>query len=318
MNKFSKIIVIVALALAVIGCGLFFTGKALGGSTRFNIGFDNASKPVMITTEDIVEGSIDLDAFDSIDIRVSSIDFKLCKGDSYKLTYKCSDNLIPEVKVENKSLTLKQPKANVNLSFEFGVDYDFKYVLYVPADKIDTLIDASSSYITVEDVDIFGRIQTSSGDVQINNSNGKDISIKTSSGEIFFKNASFDSVTFNSSSGDMNINDIACRKMTLYTSSGEVSINDTNVEEVEITTSSGDINTFLKGNKVTKFQTSSGEVKSSFEGSVNDYSINVKTSSGVIKAGDVKTEKELSLNAGVQNVIDCVTTSGDVDLSFAK
>ena len=124
-------------------------------------------------------------------------------------------------------------------------------------------------------------LQTSSGDIEIEDFPNSVITTDTSSGDINIKGAQ--AIYATASSGDIEIGTVS--KGNFKTSSGDIDILSFDVtENGSITTSSGDVSIENIKNAYIETSTNSGEVNISNSDRFAPYTINIKTSSGDISA----------------------------------
>lgn len=296
MNKTVKIVLIIAVILIPVGIITAGLGVLFGGKTGWSMSSGEGGTVVM---SDIVEGSEDLDEFDTLDLKVASMDVNIIRGDSYKLSYRTEKGFEPEFSVENGTLSVTQP-SKVFTFFSFDFDREGStYTITVPEDNTGIDIEAvsSSGDIMVDRIKAYGKIITSSGDVLLNDLEGSELSVTTSSGEI---------------SSDK----LKEKEITIVTSSGDVQMLRTETDDISGRTSSGEIEIYDSVIKNADFKASSGDIKLELNGNKDDYSYEVSVSSGDISInGDEFDGKKYSGNEGKDNIIRVETSSGDVEIS---
>lgn len=193
-------------------------------------------------------------------------------------------------------------------------------------------------------------VNTSSGDVLIDQINCNELNVDTSSGEIKANNLSAKTeVSFDTSSGDIDISNVSSESVSIDTSSGETHISDiTDLADMNIESSSGDISvkkSVVKNQIV--INTSSGETEIS-DVSSNDMIINsnsgdvelsradssnykIETSSGevcgTIKGDDNTVSFITDTSSGDvsapspskgEKTFSAFTSSGDIEIAFSK
>ena len=296
MNKAVKIIVTVSLGILFVGILSVILGLKFGG--KANWGFDLATMKYTDQTE-TVENTIDLDDFDSLDIEVSSMDVMIKHGDSYRLEYKAEEGREPVIEQNGGKLKITQPSGS---SFKIGIDLsaiDENYTIVVPdgADVIKLDARLSSGDLITDHVNISGKIHASSGDVLLSDVEGEKLDVSVSSGEIGCDKIKVKEAVFDASSGNIEINRIFADDVKCEASSGDITINDSEA-----------------GNLYCK--ASSGEIEVVLNGSEDEYSYELKATSGDIKVNGVEIEDKYEKDNGKDNKITLRSTSGDIKLDI--
>lgn len=296
MNRTVKIILIIAAVLIPVGIIIAGLGIFFGGKTGWSMSAGDGGTVVM---SDAVEGSVDLKDFDSLNLKVASMDVNIMRGDSYKLTYRTEKGFEPQISEENGTLSVTQPSKVITF-FSFDFDRESStYTITVPEDNSGIKIEAvsSSGDIMIDRIKASGAVKTSSGDVLLNDIEGSDLSVSTSSGEI-------------------NSDKVKVKEITLSSSSGDIAMLRTQTDDINGNTSSGEIEIYDSAIGNATFMASSGDVKLELNGDKDDYSYDVKVSSGDINInGEEVDGKSYSANEGKDKKISVKTSSGDVEIS---
>lgn len=300
MSKGKIITMIVAAVMVVSGISMLVVGLTVGASPVLSIGGRDQAVSKDIRT---VTDTVDLSDFDKAEINVSSMDITIEEGSGYSLEYRVYEGAEPVAEVKGGHLTLKQPSGKSSFFI-----FDFRnvaerekeyYKLTVPADlkSLDLDLDASSGDITVNGVNIEGRIDLSSGSMQIRDTESKDLELSASSGHINLENADLKELSLDVSSGDINLKSCKIDKIKGDSSSGEMTFDDIKADKIDLNSSSGDIVLNIRGDE-------------------EDYSFDIDTSSGDIKIGDKKMEDRYESGSNKSKSIKTETSSGDVNISF--
>lgn len=168
-------------------------------------------------------------------------------------------------------------------------------------------------------------INTSSGDILIDEINCQELKTETSSGEIKANNLTAKKeASFDTSSGDIDLSEILSESISIDTSSGETHISDiSNSSNINIESSSGDIS--IKNSVLANqlaINTSSGETELS---NISANNMNIESSSGDIEfsradASDYKVDTSsgdvFGTIKGDNNTVSFITetSSGDVSI----
>lgn len=297
MSKGKIVVMIIAALMVVSGISMLVIGLTVGAAPVISIGNSKAAENKEIK---IVSDTVDLDDFDKAKIDLSSIDMIIEKGSDYKLEYRVYEEDVPRFDVSGGKLTLTQPSNTSFFMFDFRTvaDRDKEYYkLTIPDDLDDLDLVVSSADITINGVNIDGRIDLSSGDININDSEGKDLEITTSSGCITIADAEYKKLKFDVSSGDVKVTDSEIDKLKGESSSGYQTFDGLKTDEVDLRASSGDITLGIIGDE-------------------DDYSFDIDTSSGDIRIGDKKMEDDYETGDGKKGSIKADTSSGSVTVNF--
>ncbi|MBQ6575057.1 MAG: DUF4097 family beta strand repeat protein [Lachnospiraceae bacterium] len=295
MNKTVKIILIVAACMIPAGAIIAGIGIASGGRAGWSLGFSENGTSV---NAGHVEETVELDDFENMELEISTMDVTIKRGDSYSVSYRTRKG--DEPVIENDGLTLKIRQPNkIFVMFDFGgLGVDDGYTITVPEEAVPIGIDASISTgdLTVDRVNLSGRIKTSSGDIMISDTEGEMLEIESSTGDINGDKIKVGALSIGSSTGDINILRLFAQDFTSHTSTGDLNINNSELGKASIDTSTGDIELSLNG-------------------SPDDYSYIVDTSTGDIHVNGDHTEKHYEKENGSKESISIHTSTGDVDVT---
>lgn len=295
MNKTVKIILIIAACLLPIGIIATVIGLKLGGQTGWSI---NLSDGTYSFASDIVSETVDLKEFDSIDITASTADVNIMRGDSYKMEYKVRKGKEPGIKQEGGKLTIEQPSMGfVMFNFGFG-EGENTYTIYVPEDSKEIALSAKSSTgdIMLDRIKVSGRIDASTSDVLLNDIEGKELEVSVSAGDIDGDKVKVSKTRFEGSTSDISILRLFSDDVYCHTSTGDIDINDSAVSNLMAEASTGDVTVQLNGK-------------------ADDYSYDIKVSTGDIVINGEECEKSYSKDNGTDSKIDIKTSTGNVDVT---
>ncbi|MCR5672990.1 MAG: DUF4097 domain-containing protein [Lachnospiraceae bacterium] len=295
MNKAVKIILTVSLGILVIGILAVILGIRFGGSTNWGVDFGTMK---YTDHSSVVEKTIELKDFDYLTVDVSSMDILLKTGDSYKIEYKAEEGREPVIEESNGKLKITQSPQSFRF---FGINInslDEYYTITVPegAGQIDINAKTSSGDIMTDHVNISGKLHASSGDILVSNSEGKELDLSASSGEIKCDSVKADKVEIDVSSGEIELLRVFADDLKCETSSGDININETEVSDFDAHASSGEVTACLIGDE-------------------DDFSYELKASSGDIKLNGQKIEDKYEKDNGTDNKIKIKTSSGDIDIT---
>lgn len=324
MRRTTKIWLIIAASLVLIGCILF---AGVMASLRWD--FKELSTVNYETnTYEISE------AFDGISINTDTADIVFALSDDGKCTVECleEENAKHSVAVEDGTLTVELIDERSVYDFIGYIGLNFgspKITVYLPKTEYTTLLingDTSDVEIpedfTFNDVDI----SLSTGDVGFCASASEMIKIKTSTGVICVEKISTGSLELAVSTGRVTVSDVNCEgDVTVNVSTGEAYLSDISCKSVISSGSTGAIslNNVIAAEKFT-IERSTGDV--TFDGS-DAAEILVKTDTGDV-TGSLLTDKVFITQTDTGDVdvpktatggrCEIITDTGDIDISIEQ
>lgn len=148
-----------------------------------------------------------LDSFDRISFDVDLSEVEIITGNDYHISYKCTENVVPECEVKDGTLQVTQTSKNPHFPKRNGHD-NCEIIITVPRD-------ASFS-------DITGYCDL--GDVELNNLTADNISITCDLGEASLSNVSATSITCDCDLGNCEIDDCYFDNLDVNNSMGSVEV----------------------------------------------------------------------------------------------
>lgn len=294
MNKTVKIILIIAACLIPIGIIATVIGLRFGGHAGWSVDLSDGS---FLSASDIVSETVDLKDFDAIDITITTADVNIMRGDSYKIEYKVRKGKEPTITQEGGKLTVVQPSMGF-VMFSFGLNEENTYNIYVPegAKEIALNAKASTGDIMLDRIKVSGKIEAGTSDVLLNDIEGKELDVSVSSGDIDGDKIKVEKTRFEGSTSDISILRLYSDDVYCHASTGDIDINDSAVSNFTADTSTGDVTLQLNGK-------------------ADDYSYNVKVSTGDIVINGEECEKSFAKDNGTDRKININTSTGDVDVT---
>lgn len=316
MNKFGKIMAIVGAGLLAVGAICLLIGKLLGGMA--NLSYVGGPGSVVVTDENIITETVDLEPFEELSIDVTSMDVEIVQGDGYRLEMCVPEKLRAEIVQNNSILKIKEPRINYSFNFNFNsTNRHIYYKVTVPdTDIIKSEISSTSGDILVSDVDLSGKINMTSGDIEIINVESDNLYVHSTSGEIEIENCKIDSLDTENTSGGVELSGVDSEVIKSHTTSGDIVYNNVSADGLQSVSTSGN----FEGDKIkaedVDIESTSGEVKFDIAGAQSEYEYQIKTASGNIEVGTVDTEHEYSTNGDAGKKIRVKTSSGNVNIDF--
>lgn len=298
MKKATKVWLITAAALVLIGCVLFAGVAALLKWDFTKL----ATVQYETNTHEISE------AFDCISINSDTADIEFVLSESGNCKVECLDeeNLRHSVSVEDGTLTIELIDARSGFDYvrHIGINVgSSRITVYLPkTEYASLLIRESTGYIEMpedfsfKDVDIslstgdvdFGasasgllKIRTSTGQIHAQNLSAGELDLTASTGHVTVSGVSCEGdVRVHVTTGKVNLTDIACKNVftngntgdifmknvlasetfSIERSTGDVAFDACDAAEIFVTTDTGDVSGTLCSDKVFFTQTDTGDV----------------------------------------------------------
>lgn len=314
MSKAGKIILIVAGSM--LGLGIILTAIALFFGAKKGFAMDVANMQYA-DADNMIEETVDLDEFDSLEMVVTSADVIFTKGDAYRVHYKVLETRKPEIKQNGKSLSIKQEDYS-SFFMNFGYSESDFYEITVPESAKDCKIDlmATSGDFTIDGINVSGSIVRTSGDLLLHDCDGGDLEVKATSGEMNFTNVNLNSLKTKTSSGDMRLENVTVKSLSVEKTSGLLYGSNVKAEEIYTKATSGDTEMHdLTADRI-DCKVTSGEMILDMAGNADDYDFDLKVTSGDIVINGNEKENDFLKETGSDKKIKVDATSGDIGISI--
>lgn len=339
MNKVLGITAIICAVLIVIGVGILFIGKALGGTDNFS--FEVINNKLTSSTKEMVENTVDVETFDSLNVDVDSAKLVIKKGDANQVYYKIDKKLEPTITNENGTLTVSSKYPENGTFFTMNIGDNEEYQNYIEirvkdADFLNLVVKSDSGSIEVSDIAIEGNIESSSGSTKITDCAGSGIvvidsdsgsttitdadfdslKIQKDSGSIKLINVNAEEVSLDSSSGSQTLDSCDITKFGTKRDSGSLKVDGSTIDEVNAEASSGstNYNECVIGNFTSS--TDSGSTTLYIQGKESDYNYKFDITSGSVKINDEKKSNDYEKDNGADKTIDIQADSGSTRIDF--
>ena len=339
MNKVLGITAIICAVLIVIGVGILFIGKALGGTDNFS--FEVINNKLTSSTKEMIENTVDVETFDSLNVDVDSAKIVIKKGDANQVYYKIDKKLEPTITNENSTLTVTSKHPDNGTFFEMNIGDNEEYQNYIEirvkdADFLNLVVKSDSGSIEVSDIAIEGNIESSSGSTKITDCAGSGIvvidsdsgsttitdadfdslKIQKDSGSIKLINVNAEEVSLDSSSGSQTLDSCDITKFGTKRDSGSLKVDGSTIDEVNAEASSGstNYNECVIGNFTSS--TDSGSTTLYIQGKESDYNYKFDITSGSVKINDEKKSDDYEKDNDADKTIDIQADSGSTRIDF--
>lgn len=334
MNKVLGIIAIVCAVLLVIGVGLVFVGKALGGTSTFD--FSIVDGKVVSNTHEMVENTIDTESFDTLETDIENAKVYIQKGSTNQVYYKVDETLEVTVTNENGTLKVVEKAPDNTLFFSSGDNENIIEITVADADLLNINLNSISGSNTIESLGLNGTIHTESGSVTITEAKGSEaLEVNSESGSTNISDSDFASLDVEKVSGSTKLNSVDAEDAKLYSvsgsqhidscnigklnaerESGSIEVNDSVIGDIEARATSGSSKYLNCEIGSYKGETVSGSTTLLIKGEETDYNYKFDITSGSVKINDDKKDDEYEKDNGADKTIDIEATSGSTSINF--
>ena len=275
MKKITKLMVIFATSLIILGGAIFTVAMTLNGwdFSKLNAR-DYVTKTYEITEE-----------YNSIDIDVSTTDINIklsTDGKCMVVTYE-DEKIEYTPNVSNG--TLKISKIDNRKWYDhIGIDAgNSQITIFLTQSQLDSLnIKATTSDVTINkeitfenininlstgDVKCYAsaqnqiKVKVSTGDIKLENLTTGSIDLKATTGDVVVKNVTCQSFISSASTGKLEMtNVIASQSFNIHRSTGDVKFNSCDASEITIVTDTGDVEGSFLSAKVFDVRTDTGKI----------------------------------------------------------
>lgn len=253
----KSMIIIVILAILVLATGCESAGRRLTEEETIKLG-----DATMISVE---ASSADIEIISEDREDISVVLHTYTRG--------------PKLKVSDGKTIHIEAKRDRMIGMSFSLNYSPRLTIYVPEGYRESI-----------------EIQSSSGDLNIEEFTLDSLDIDLSSGDVRGKKLVFETGAIKSSSGDINMRDIETNQLKIRSSSGDLRLEDFK-GELEGNSSSGDVVIIYKEFKSDlDYKTQSGDLTVDFNGEAIDADFDLDCNSGDVSMNfdldDVEKEKD--------------------------
>ena len=222
----KKTAYLTTLAIITVACIILGSVYHIGGWVGFGIGtffdfisFDDDYKDSG-SRWNRVTYSENIDTFDKIEIDTSVMDITIKEGDNCHLEYDCVEYMEPDFSVKNDVFKLKQPSKP-----HWGRNNKCKMTLTIP----------SGTGLSITD------IVSDVGDININNTESRNISIESDVGDINIESCTFETSEIEGDVGNIDIKKSSLGKSDIETNTGEITIKDCEFKDIEVYNDIGNV-----------------------------------------------------------------------------
>lgn len=257
MKKSTKIWLLTATALIIVGCAVF---GVVMSCLKWNFAEFSTSK-YKTNKHEISEN------FKNISIASDTADIEFLPSGNSKSSVVCYEEEKARHKVAVKDDTLFIQLEETKKWYEYiGINFSTpKITVFIPKNEFGALsIESSTSDIQIKDMSLDSiNVKVSTGDVLISNTNCKNnVNIKVSTGKVLLLNALCKNVITEGNTGDVDLNNvIASEKFSIIRSTGDIELDNSDANEIYIKTDTGDVEGSLLSEKIFITETDTGDIE---------------------------------------------------------
>ena len=276
----KRTVVIIAGAMALIGCVMLCVGMLFGGSPLYSIDAENYT--VYRGEEQCVEETRDLDDFTAIDMDIDAADITIKYGDSYHVHYVLEKRLVPSMEVKNGTLKVK--------SLDEGWHVGFGFVGWNGADQFIEITVPKDVKLT--DV----TLHNDAGNINLSDVEAENVNIRDSAGDIECENIKTDGFTVDNDAGDVDLTNITAKNLKADVDAGDLKFKNVVADRIEMSSDAGGI-------------------KGDFGMSLKDYTIDVTCDFGDVKIDGANQGEEYHVKGDSDKTLTIDCSAGDIKVN---
>ena len=309
MHKGTKIAIIIAAVLLVVGCVMAGIGYTVIGG-NITVDYEQKDKYEKRFSDEVNKIEVEL--------RSERVELYVISGDEYVVEY--YDNARKYLDVELDGDILRVARNNVRVKWYENIHIGFEEPIVdvrigVPTEFYGEVeLNAGSGGISVEGLTLEKPLQVSvgSGGIGINNVYCSELTASTGSGGMKIDGVTvIKDASITAGSGGIRIEELRCgEKFKAEAGSGAIRLEDCSADTVRLKTASGSINfEDFSYDSSAYISAGSGGVRGELTGRERDYSIRSDTDSGSCNLPE-RTDNG-------KKILDVSTGSGSIKIEFA-
>ena len=269
MNSKKKKLYLVLLFLVTICCiffgTLFHVIGALGNLASNIIHGDTDHDWNIFENYDYKNSDKEqLDSFSNINADMSVCDITIKTGETYAVSYKASEKMVPNFQVKDDTLQISQPEGSD--VFHIG-NQGCSLILTVPEDA------------NLKDL----KLTCDVGDISLNQLNISALTLDADVGDIDLNDSNIDTSIITSNIGDVDISQCSYQLMKVTSDTGDLDVEDTvqaSQDSIDVSVDIGEINIDSSDSKnvdgISKSYRSTGDSGRSFTASTDTGDISIE------------------------------------------
>ncbi len=224
-------------------CGCIAAGLLLFAGAFAAQGFDIKKLSTVKYETNVYEVYEDFDCI-SLDLSTTEVTFVASEADYCRIECIEAENETYSVDVQNKTLNIRTNdtrKWYEHIGISFGKT---KITVYLPKEE----------YIALS-------IETSTGDIRLADLNCKRLSMETDTGTINLENVTVgETIKLESDTGEIELNNCNAENIVIKTDTGDIDLNNCDAEDIMIKSDTGEVTGILLSGKVFITKTSTGDI----------------------------------------------------------
>jgi len=321
MSK-TKALLIVSTILVFVGIAIAGAGVALGGTSDLSHFTNNGGIISLGGSSKAEYGTVPVSqSFNKLEVTTTTIDVRIKTGDSCQVVYNVPEDRIPVVTNSHDTLKVSIPKDNSFFNFHFGTGTNNYYIeITLPEnDKAYELdINGSTSDVTIDSVEMKGKIQLSTGDIIIKDCSLTSSKISVSTGDIKYTDCFIGKLEEKGSTGNHSFVRCDIDSLDISTSTGDVIFDESEIKDFKVEGSTADVKSYGSDFEEFEAKLSTGDITLTLPGTMDDYDFEIKTSTGDINIGNNSYKKKCEIDERNDKEIKAQTSSGDINISFTN
>lgn len=256
MNRILKKVAIISCILLVCGIVCMAVGASLGG--QWNYAFNLKSHKVYVPTDEemqYVDKTVDVEAFESMDVELGNVDVEVRQGESYQVQYHLTSWDKPVIEVKDKKLVIRNEEDEVaTFGWSFGIfglhsgslseEERKKMIVTIPENVKLEDMNVSSEFGDIDMADIQTEsfdIKADSGHLSLENMETGTGMILAEFGNVTVNNMTGETSTITANSGDCTLDAVEVNRLSVTAEYGKVKLNEIEAKELVIEAESGDV-----------------------------------------------------------------------------
>lgn len=219
IENYEKIKAIILITMAVVTVLAIGAGSLIRSSRVF--------KPQK-GLGSVEEGTIEIsDAFDSISVDMSVVEFDIQYGDTASIYYKVPQKLIPKMNVKEKTLEIKSIAGDVKRSEDLRnmASQNYQVTLTIPK---------NTDYVSIA-------ISVNCGNINLEQIKAESISVDADLGQINIDGIECSDCAISAALGDINLNSAIAKNLVIDADCGNIVVDGIEADEVIADNSMGNI-----------------------------------------------------------------------------
>lgn len=317
MKHSKKNLALLSLAFIITGICITGLGYILGGTFSFSFSPKNRK---VITSKDMKNATQliekEIDAFSSVEIHSDALNLVIKPGDSYSISYPQSPYDETVYSVENNVLTVNSVTKNQFFFFSFDFEPKEKTITITVPEKLDAItLQSEDSDCQLEGQTAWeANLNTSYGNLYMNNCSIQNAAINSKDGDISFKNCQIDSLDVVLHYGGCTITDSIITDHSFTLKDSDALINGLTAEKSDFSLKYGDLTMADSSIEQLSVMISDGDCKISLPEDKEEYSLLLDCTDGSITMDGKELHGTYQEEKTGKNTLQVTSRYGDIDI----